>query len=63
MNCEFNLCVYHQDRACTLSGIPDINEIGICDRLEFVTIDPEILQAAKDRIHAEREELYKSWGQ
>jgi len=50
MKCYFEYCVYQKDNTCTLdlSGM-EINDIGMCEHCEMVTLGEEVLASAKQR--------------
>ena len=50
MKCYFDYCVYQKNNVCILSidGI-EINNLGMCEHCEIVTIDAELLTALKQK--------------
>ena len=53
MKCEFDLCIYNKNSACTLEII-QINACGICDDCEIVTIPKEAI----DKYKSHTNEIY-----
>ena len=60
MKCYFDLCVYQKDNDCTLDtrGM-EINNLGMCEHCEVVTIDDEVLANVKQR---RLDEIADTWG-
>ena len=46
--CFFYYCIYQKDNACILDGV-EINELGMCEHAELVSLDEEFLATAKKR--------------
>ena len=61
LKCEAELCIYNQNKACNLATPPEMNMIGMCEVCEYVTIDEEILNTAKERIHEKRDAEHEAW--
>ena len=59
--CECVYCTYNHDRFCKLVDPIEVNAIGMCEHCEYIEIDEEILAAAKEKLHKERQARYAEW--
>ena len=48
MNCEFDYCIYNQNKTCILQNI-QINDLGMCDQRIIVSINRNALETMKQK--------------
>ena len=58
MKCYYNYCIYQKDNNCTLDDI-EINDLGMCEHCEVVTIDEETLNKLKKK---RLDKIAEIWG-
>ena len=60
MNCEFDYCIYNKEDVCILDNI-GINQLGMCDSCEIVTISEKNLEKSKEKRLKEIAEIWKTY--
>ena len=60
MNCEFEYCIYNKECICILDTI-GINQLGICDSCEVVTIPKDALEKYKEKRLKEIEKIWSAY--
>ena len=60
MKCEYYYCIYNQDGLCPIDEI-QINQLGMCDGCEIVTIPDEHLAAYKKKRLDTIAEIWKDY--
>jgi len=59
MKCYFELCIYQKDNTCTLNlECMEINNLGMCEHCEIISLDNDFLSMAKQKRLAE---ISKKW--
>ena len=61
IKCYFDLCIYQKDNACILAiESMEINNLGMCEYREVVTIDEKALAIAKQKRLDELADIWDS---
>ena len=60
MKCEVDYCVYNRKSECTLDKI-EIDQLGMCDSCEIVTIPKEELEKYKEKRLKQIKEIWEKY--
>ncbi len=61
-SCENHFCIYWKEDQCTLKSI-SLDTQGTCQDCIYVTLEPTLLEYARQQMQKQLEEIYQNWNE